>query len=143
MEKYGAAHNRLRSVFHAPLVRLGTIVSRSAAKAFCRWLFHWKYSGVLIPFCFTVWIALVGVALEWPAGAAHHVFDLAYVFLTLGGLWSLGLWWNSNFLGHKKPRLTPPTNPAKLLRYTAAVRGARRWRWGVSIAIFLPIILFI
>jgi hypothetical protein len=88
-------------------------------------LFHWKYSGVLIPFFWAMAIAMSGL------GAANEtfvwVFFPAYVLCACGFAWSLGYWLTSDWL---LQGIQKKSQKAQASRQSYSI-----WKWGVSLAI--------
>lgn len=108
------------------------------SRALCRF-FHWQHSGVLIPFFFAGSGTIIGIALAVPAGASAALFHLADLFMFLGGLWSAGYWWTSDFLNKKMPATGEQRNPRKANSAKRSMTRFNRWRWGVLSAIGLTV----
>ena len=106
------------------------------SRALCRF-FHWQHSGVLVPFFFAGTGTIIGIALAVPAGASAALFHLADLFMFLGGLWSAGYWWTSDFLNKKMPATGEQRNPRKANSAKRSMTRFNRWRWGVLSAIGL------
>jgi hypothetical protein len=62
-----------------------------------RQIFHWQFSGVLIPSFFGSGVAMIGLALNITSGA-DIAFVMAYAFFVLCAAWGIGYWWTSTFL---------------------------------------------
>jgi hypothetical protein len=54
-----------------------------------RKLFHWKRSGVLIPFLWGLGVAMLSIGVSLPS-AVSWVFGLAYPFFCFAAFWTLG-----------------------------------------------------
>src|SRR5260370_36691948 len=85
--------------------------------------FHWKFSGVLIPFFLATAIGM----------AQLDYFGIANLFILAGWLWALGYWLTSDFL-RAKSRIIRQRH---VIRQHAWLSRARRslvlWKWGVTI----------
>src|SRR6266571_4062969 len=96
-----------------------------------RQLFHWKFSGVLIP---TLWGAGLSLALA-------NKYELAYVFFALFGLWLVSFWLTSEFvLKHKRRYENQRQQNAEKRTPSERRQGKERrlrrkwllWKWGMT-----------
>src|SRR6266481_6946870 len=84
-------------------VRARTGISHTGVRAF----FHWKFSGVLIPFFAGISLGLIniGLTLDPASSTFHSSFYLADLFLLAAFAWSLGYWLTSDYLHKRNPAL--------------------------------------
>jgi hypothetical protein len=97
-----------------------------------RGIFHWTYSGVLIP----VFIGLGGLMLSIGASLAETekwLFVAAYLFFVLALLWTLGYWLTSEALRKRNPKYWN-RNRRKQTNLRRATVVYQSWLWGGVLA---------
>jgi hypothetical protein len=98
-----------------------------------RSIFHWQYSGVVIPFLWTAALCMVAIALTLDdPEAIHATFMLAYAALTAGCIFSLGYWVTSDFMHTLRIKLKRARKPNKKKE---AFRRYYSWQYGVILGI--------
>ena len=89
-------------------------------------VFHWRFSGVLIPF----FVGIAGLLIS--AGLSLDEFDLAFYladfFLVCGAIWTAGYWLTSEFLAERRARPTRRNRHPNQTRF-------RVWKYGTLASI--------
>jgi hypothetical protein len=108
-----------------------------------RALFNWQYSGVVIPTCVGLSIAMDGIALGLAtAGVAWRwVFVLAYFWLIVGLVFSLGRWLTSNQLQAKNPNTWNSRRRKKAGPQDWKTYRRSMWGWTALIAVLFSTVI--